>query len=182
MKWTKNEKNLTEKVEEDFAPHFVQECVSHAKGPDEKKHSRYQCISTYGKFASIPVHWVSKLPQQSKCGNHILSPVVVVEVHDDDNATIMHTNRYVLHSFTHHILQNNNVTRDLFPERAICSVRYRQIALEVVLSFTLMSLPFQISETRYIHLEYHLVGFFCVIHQINLVELLLQQKFHSRRR
>jgi hypothetical protein len=45
-----------------------------------------------------------------------------------------------------------------------------------------MSLPFQISETRYIHLEYHLVGFFCVIHQINLVELLLQQKFHSRRR
>jgi hypothetical protein len=30
-----------EKVEEDFAPHFVQECVSHPKSPDEKKPSRY---------------------------------------------------------------------------------------------------------------------------------------------
>jgi hypothetical protein len=40
MKWPKKEKNLTEKVEEDFAPHFVQECVSHAKALMEK-HSRY---------------------------------------------------------------------------------------------------------------------------------------------
>ncbi len=120
MKWPKKEKNLTEKVEEDFAPHFVQECVSHPKNPDEKKPSRYSCISTYGKFASIPVHWVSKLPQRSKCGNHTLSPVVVVEVHDDDYATIMHINRYVLHSFTHRILRNNNVTRDFLPERATC--------------------------------------------------------------
>jgi len=39
MKWPKKEKNLTEKVEEDFAPHFVQECVSHAKSPDEKTQS-----------------------------------------------------------------------------------------------------------------------------------------------
>jgi hypothetical protein len=61
-----------------------------------------------------------KAPQRSKCGNHTLSPVVVVEIHDDDNATIMHINRYVLHSFTHRILQNDNVTRDFLPERATC--------------------------------------------------------------